>query len=157
MRVTENTYQGPGASMMKPGMNSRELNDIHRSVRGPTPEDNIRQLRAMPPPNPGPQPGPAPAASPAPPPFLKVANRTGGLTTWDKVPNPAYGQAYGLEWNGREWVQKDPNADLARQAMEMELEARRQEMELQRQKFSQESGVTPDLKAWLANRLGSGR
>jgi hypothetical protein len=208
MRVTENTYQGPGASMMKPGMSSQELNDIIRSVRppapvpgnrppaeenlgvsstgaswlrmpngmkipvhksqlGPTPEDNIRQLRDKPDPqrqtraiartDMAPLPGPAPDASLPPPQFLLVPIRSGGMTSWDRVPNPAFGQAFGMEWNGKEWVQKDPNADLSRQAMEMELEARRQEMELQRQKFARESGGAPELKAWLANRLGSGR
>jgi hypothetical protein len=40
----------------------------------------------------------------------------------NNLPNKAYGDAYGLEWDGRQWVKANPNADLERQAMELELE-----------------------------------
>jgi hypothetical protein len=154
MRVTENTYRGPGASLMKPGMSSRELNEIHRSVRGLAPEDNIRQLLSMP----EDPPPPVQATGGGPQPFLyERYTLPSGRSGTRRAPNPAYGEQFGLEWDGKDWVKKDPNADLVRQAMEMELEARRQEMDMQRQKFAQESGVTPDLKSWLANRLGSKR
>lgn len=63
------------------------------------------------------------------------------------LPNPAYGEMYGLEWDGRQWVKANPNADLERELMELELEKRRKEVN--------SSGQADQLRAWLAKRLGS--
>lgn len=65
------------------------------------------------------------------------------------VPNPAYGELYGLRWDGKQWVPKNPNEDLERQMMELELERRRQEME--EEDGGEQSAL---LKSWLAKRLG---
>jgi hypothetical protein len=66
----------------------------------------------------------------------------------NNLPNKAYGDAYGLEWDGRQWVKANPNADLERQAMELELEQRRQDME--KSKYGDNTG----LREWLAKKLG---
>ena len=62
----------------------------------------------------------------------------------NNLPNKAYGDAYGLEWDGEKWVKANPNADLEREAMELELEKRRRDM----------SGPESGLREWLAKRLG---
>lgn len=68
----------------------------------------------------------------------------------NRMPNKAYGEAYGLEWDGQQWVKANPNADLERQAMELELEKRRQD--LARSQYG--DGADSMLSAWLAKRLG---
>lgn len=67
-----------------------------------------------------------------------------------RMPNKAYGDAYGLEWDGERWVKANPNADLERQAMELELEKRRQD--LARSQYGDSADSM--LSAWLAKRLG---
>lgn len=67
--------------------------------------------------------------------------------TIDGVPNPAYGEMYGLEWDGEKWVKANTNADLERQLKELEVEKRRKEVN------SSDQGDL--LRAWLSKRLGS--
>lgn len=62
------------------------------------------------------------------------------------VPNPAWGKKHGMVWDGTRWVQRDENADLQRQALELELEKRRRDMD--------DSGLGDALRGWLAKRLG---
>jgi hypothetical protein len=60
-------------------------------------------------------------------------------------PNPAFGAAMGLEWDGSQWVKKNPNADLERQAAELEL--RRQQWQFdQMTKDGGGSPQAPDLR-----------
>lgn len=68
----------------------------------------------------------------------------------NRMPNKAYGEAYGLEWDGQRWVKANPNADLERQALELELEKRRQDMEQAKYGGGPDSAVA----AWLSRRLG---
>jgi hypothetical protein len=62
------------------------------------------------------------------------------------APNPAFGAMHGLEWDGDRWVPKNPNQDLERQMMELELDRRRKDMD--------DSGAGDHLRSWLAKRLG---
>jgi len=69
-----------------------------------------------------------------PPPFI-----TQGATS---VPNPAFGKYHGMEWNGESWVNLPPNADLEREAMEIQLEEMRRN-----------ARGNPDLRSWLQGRM----
>jgi hypothetical protein len=59
-----------------------------------------------------------------------------------RVPNPAFGKFHGMEWNGESWVNLPPNADLEREAMEIQLEEMRRN-----------SRGNPDLRSWLQGRM----
>lgn len=72
-----------------------------------------------------------------PPPFI-----TQGAVS---VPNPAFGKFHGMEWNGESWVNLPPNADLEREAMEIQLEEMRQN--------ARNSRGNPDLRSWLQSRM----
>ena len=69
-----------------------------------------------------------------PPPFISQGRLT--------VPNPAFGKFHGMEWNGDSWVNLPPNADLEREAMEIQLEEMRRN-----------SRSNPDLRSWLQSRM----
>jgi hypothetical protein len=58
------------------------------------------------------------------------------------VPNPAFGKYHGMEWNGSSWVNLPPNADLEREAMEIQLEEMRRN-----------ARGNPDLRSWLQGRM----
>ena len=64
----------------------------------------------------------------------------------NKVPNPAYGAYFGMEWDGERWVRIDPNRDfriqMEREKAQMELERAKQEMAHENWKREQEKRVT---------------
>jgi len=79
-----------------------------------------------------------------PPPFIQGPFIPG--IGYQPVPNPAYGEAMGLEWDGQQWVKKNPMADLEREAAELALQQKR--LELEQAKNSPTGG--PDLRELMA-------
>lgn len=58
------------------------------------------------------------------------------------APNPAFGQAFGLRWDGSGWTRPDPNLDLQRKLMEMQVQQRQQEMAQEQWRREQERSAT---------------
>lgn len=64
------------------------------------------------------------------------------------VPNAAWGDANGMVWSGQGWQRRDPNEDLQRRMLEMEVEKRQQEIAHEAWKRSQEKVATE----WALNQ-----
>lgn len=118
--------------------------------------DKVRQLAR---PAVGTSPGQAgmPAQIPA---FLTNTTHYGGVTSFNKTPNPAYGKAHGLVWNAerRQWEPAASNADLERQFMELQMELAREKTALERQQVESDAATkspfSVGLKEWLASKMG---